>query len=467
MMTNSEYISFIRGKSIVHGDVGFTISKDELSPMLFEFQKDIVRWALAKGRAALFTATGTGKTLMQCEWAKHVHAQTRGSILIVAPLAVCHQTKDMAANIGLDITVCRSQNDVVRGVNITNYEMLHKFNADSFDGIVLDESSILKNYSGATRNMIIDMFGATPYRLACTATPAPNDFMELGNHSEFLGVMTRTEMLSMFFVHDGGDTSQWRLKGHAAQDYWAWIASWAVVLTMPHDLGYEDDGFALPPLNIHHVEIPSALPADGMLFAMPAETLMERKQARASTTSDRVTKCSEIVNAADGPFLVWCGLNRESEMLSRLITDAVEIKGADSTDHKESSMLGFSRGDIRVLVTKPSIAGFGMNWQHCSNVAFVGLSDSFEEYYQAVRRCWRFGQKNQVNVYIITSELEGAVVENIKRKERDAERLVSEMVVHTQYIVSENIKKTTRSDSSYAPTDDILTPEWLNADNSD
>jgi hypothetical protein len=456
-----EYQEFLERKRITVTDTGFDIDRGNINPILFGFQKDIVKWAIAKGRAALFTMTGTGKTLMQLEWAKHIHNHTRENVLVVAPLAVSHQTAREGLKLGINAAVCRKQGDIKSGINITNYEMINHFDLSLFSGVVLDESSILKSYSGSIRNMIIEGFSRTPYRLACTATPAPNDYMELGNHSEFLASMTRTEMLSMFFVHDGGETSKWRLKGHAEDKYWEWVASWSVVLTKPSDLGYEDNGFNLPPLNINEVVIERSLPMDGFLFPMVAETLMERRQARRDSKSERVEKCAEIANSHNRPFLAWCDLNSESEMLTKRINGAVEVKGSDSNEHKENAMLGFSDGSIRCLVTKPSIAGHGMNWQHCSDMAFVGLSDSFEQYFQAIRRCWRFGQTKPVNAYIITSDMEGNVVSNIKRKEEQAMKMINEMVVHTKNIVKENIKSTKQETTSYKPVERMEIPSWM------
>lgn len=456
-----EYTDFLATKRIEAGSCGFDIPRDRIHPMLFDFQKDIVKWALKKGRAALFTMTGTGKTIMQLEWARNVHIKTGNNVLIVAPLAVSHQTAREGKKLQTEVKICRTGADVSNGLNITNYEMLHKFSASDFGAVVIDESGILKDYSSSTRNQLIDMFRFTPYRLACTATPAPNDYMELGNHAEFLGIMSRPEMLSMFFVHDGGDTSQWRLKGHAEKRYWEWLASWSVVLTKPSDLGYEDGGFDLPNLAIRNITVESNKPIDGMLFAMPATTLLERRQARRDSTDDRVKRCVDIVNSTTERFLVWCDLNSESELLAKQINGAVEIRGSHDNDYKEKNMLSFANGDIRVLVSKPSICGHGMNFQVCHNMAFVGLSDSFEQYFQAVRRCWRFGQKHPVNVYIVTSELEGEVVKNIARKEEQAMRMIAEMTEHTKAITSRNIKSTVREVSEYNPSIDMEIPSWV------
>lgn len=450
------YDSFINNKRSVAPSTGFTIDQDTLHSSLFEHQSDIVRWALQRGRAAIFAGTGLGKTRMQIEWAMNVHRQTGGDVLLMAPLAVATQTVREAAELGYEVTMCRSQDDVKPGLNITNYEMLHKFEPILFDGVVLDESSILKSFTGKIRNELIESFAFTPYRLACTATPAPNDFMEIGNHAEFLGVMKRTEMLSMYFVHDGGDTSKWRLKGHAEKEFWRWVASWGVVLEKPSDLGYSDDGYNLPPLTItdHVIEV------DGE----PAKSLSQRQKARRETVAERVAACAEIVNASDQPFLVWCDLNIESEMLTAAIPDAVEIKGSDKASRKEQAMLDFAAGKIRVLVTKPKIAGFGMNWQHCADMVFVGLSDSFEQVFQAIRRCYRFGQTRPVNVTMITSIREGATADNIKRKEDDFRKMVSEMVKYTKDITSELTREAERDVTEYVAKASIIIPPWLRSE---
>jgi len=457
-----DYSEFIQSKIISIDDSGIDIELSDLNDYLFDWQKDIVKFALKKGKCALFTMTGTGKTLMQVEYAKHIHDYTNSPILILSPLAVSHQTIREGLKIDVNINLCETQSDIINGINIANYEKLHNFDPSKFSGIILDESSILKSKSGHYRNYIIDSFRNTPFKLACTATPAPNDFMELGNHSEFIGVLSYSEMLSSFFIHDGGDTAKWRLKGHAQSEFWKWLSEWSVILTKPSDLGYTDNGFNLPKLNTHSIVIKSNKPADGYLFPMVAQTLQERRSARQSSIDERVSKCAEIVNSTSEPFIVWCNLNKESELLAKAITGAKEIRGCHDNDYKEKTMLEFSDGFLRVLVTKPSISGHGMNWQHCSNMTFVGLSDSFEQYFQAVRRCWRFGQKKDVNVYIITSDLEGAVVDNINRKEQKAMQMIDELVKYTKDIISENIKSTRRMQSYYKPSQQIIIPEWLN-----
>lgn len=459
-----DYKEFLEKKKISVAYTGFEVDKELLNKALFPYQKDILYWALRKGKAALFEDCGLGKSIQQLEWANQVCRHTNGNVLILAPLAVAAQTVREGQKFGIEVNICKSQADVVPGINITNYEMLEHFVCSTFSGVVLDESSILKHFESKTRTLIIENFNNTPYKLACTATPAPNDFMELGNHSEFLNVMSRTEMLSTFFVHDGGETAKWRLKGHAEDKFWEWIASWAVVLTKPSDLGYEDDSFILPPLEMfeHVVKSPVAQ-NDGQLCFVPemAQTLLDRRQARKESLESRVSKAVELANSNDEQWLIWCDLNAESEALTKGIHGAVEVKGSDSNEHKTNSMLEFAQGKIRVLVSKPSIAGFGMNWQNCNNMIFVGLSDSYEAFYQAVRRCWRFGQTKQVNAHIVISEREGAVKSNIERKEADSKRMSDEMVRHTQKILESEIHATKRISTEYVADKQMIIPKWL------
>lgn len=428
-MQGMTYEEFIAAKEIRMRDAGLK-SLPELNSMLFDFQRHIVGQSLRKGRYAIFCDCGLGKTPMQLEWAHHVP----GRVLILAPLAVAQQTVREGSKFGIKVVYERHASSRAKIV-ITNYEMLENFCHDDFAGIVLDESSILKSYSGSLRNQIISTFNRTSYRLACTATPAPNDFMELGNHAEFLGVLTRVEMLSTFFVHDGGETSKWRLKRHAERDFWKWICSWAVMARRPSDLGFDDGKFILPQLHIHDIAVQVHKPTDGRLFSLPAITLDERRKARQGSVMERTERVAEIAaGKPNATWIIWCNLNYESELAAKIIPDAVELRGSDDREDKAAKMLDFASGGIRVLVTKPSIAGFGMNWQHCSNIQFLGLSDSYEQFYQAVRRCWRFGQANPVDCYIVTSSNEGAVTENIKRKERDANKLAEEMIKVCQVV---------------------------------
>ena len=450
----SAYNEFLRSKAVVDLPSGLEITGD-LNPSLFEFQRDLTRWALRRGRAAIFADCGMGKTPMQLVWAKHVPGPT----LIVAPLAVASQTVREGRKFGVPVKYVRSQPTNPSGVSITNYEMLGSFDATAWHGVVLDESSIVKNKDGAFRNQLISEWSSVPFRLACTATPAPNDFTELGNHAEFLGVMSMTEMLSTFFVHDGGSTQNWRLKGHARADFWKWLCSWAVMLRKPSDLGYEDDGFTLPPIEYHDHVIDTETAPEGFLFAVQAQTLHERLAARRATIEERVALCAAHVNASNEEWVVWCNLNDESTALVNAIPDAVEVRGSDSNDDKERKLLEFSSGAHRVLVTKPKIAGHGMNWQHCRNVAFVGLSDSWEQYYQAVRRCWRFGQDRDVRVHVYTARTEGAVVANIQRKEADARVMVDEMTANMRELNKENVRGAARQTEEYM-TDTTVGEGW-------
>jgi len=445
-----KYKEFLRNKSATDVETGIKVEK--LNSQLFDFQRDITRWALKRGRAAIFADCGLGKTPMQLEWANKIP----GNVLILAPLAVAEQTVREGEKFNIKVDYHRSQKDVKGKITITNYEMLHKFNPAHYNGIVLDESSILKSYTGKFRNEIIESFQNTPFKLCCTATPAPNDFMELGNHAEFLGTSSRTEMLSMFFVHDGGETQKWRLKGHAESEFWRWLCSWAVMIRKPSDLGYENDGFILPELKIHErlVKVDKSHGTGETLFRMPAETLQARQKERKITIAERVKEAASIINGDGKPWIIWCNLNTESESATKAVKDSLEISGSHSHDYKTKNMIGFTKGNFRILVTKPKIAGFGMNWQHCSNVIFLGLSDSYEQYYQAIRRCWRFGQKKQVNCYIITAETEGAVVENIKRKEQDAQKMAEGMVKHMHKINEQNIKGAKKDKATYKTSSD-------------
>lgn len=437
--SNSDaYAEFLASKEVVIPTSGFDPT-EPLGSHLFPFQRDIVRWALRRGKAAIFADCGMGKTVMQLEWARHIG----GPVLILAPLAVTKQTAEEGKKFGIAVQEARSQEEAGSGITITNYEMLDHFDTSKFRGIVLDESSILKAHDGKTRTRIIQAFSKTPFRLACTATPAPNDYMELGNHSEFLGIMTMPEMLAMYFVHDSSDTQKWRLKGHAEGDFWKWLASWAVTVRRPSDLGYEDGEFILPPLSMHE-HIAATMPG-----AKPAKTLQERIQARRESVPQRVARCADLVNSTPGPWIVWCNLNAESSAAVKAIPGAVEVRGSDKSEVKAARMMAFTRGEIRVLVTKPSICGFGMNWQHCANVAFLGLSDSYEQFYQAIRRCWRFGQHNPVGCHVVIADTEGAVLGNIRRKEDDARNMADNLVDCMGDLTRQELQRAAREETEY------------------
>lgn len=421
------YADFLASKS--HGAPldGFEIAPDELMPALYDFQRDVTAWALRAGRASLFADCGLGKTPMQLEWARRIVERTDGDVLILAPLAVSGQTAREAERFGIEARVVRERDQLQPGISITNYERYERFASHPWQGVVLDESSILKAFDGKTRAGLTEWGQTIPYRLCATATPSPNDYEELGGHSEFLGVLNRRQMLAEFFVNDGISAAHWRLKGHGQEAYWRWIATWARAFRDPSDLGYPSDGFNLPALNVHVHEVDGDHVAEDRLFAVPASTLSERRQARRESLGPRVEHAIRLVGT-DEPCVVWCDLNSESEALARAIPDAVEVRGSDDPDTKEDRLLAFTDGRARVIVTKPRIGGWGLNWQHCARIVFVGLSDSYESYYQAVRRCWRFGQTRPVEVHIVASRLEQAVLENIRRKEAQASELFERVV---------------------------------------
>ncbi|MAM57151.1 MAG: helicase [Salinicola sp.] len=456
------YIQFLTRKAVTDPMTGLD-NPPALPDCLFPHQRDIVRWALKRGRAALFAGTGLGKSLMELAWAQAINQVTGKNILHLAPLAVSQQMAREADKFGIPARIVASQDDCSAGTNITNYQKLDHFDLSKFGGVILDESSILKNTDGHYRTKLIEACQAIPFRLAATATPAPNDFMELGNHAEFLGIMSYTDMLATFFVHDGGDTQKWRLKGHAENEFWKWMASWAVMLRKPSDLGYANDGYDLPPLQFrqHIVAADYAPDAEmGTLFPMQAQTLSERIAARRTTVEPRCEMAASIT-PSDRPFVWWCNLNGEAELLAKQIPGAVNLHGGLKEGEKERILLAFSDGEIRVLITKPSLAGFGMNWQHCADTGFVGLNDSFEQFYQAVRRFWRFGQQKPVTAHIIASELEGATVANIKRKEADADRMAAAMVMHMADLSSEAVRGSVRDTPNYTPSVPVTIPAFL------
>jgi len=438
-----------------------------MPPSLFPHQSALTAWALRRGRAAIFADTGLGKSRMQIAWADAVTLHTGKPVLILAPLAVAPQTVAEGAELGLRVQHCRdgSDFDPAEGaaIVITNYDRLHRFDPAVFAGVVLDESSCIKHHDAKTLRTLLTAFRETPFKLCATATPAPNDWTELGTHAEFLGVCTRAEMLAEFFTHDGGDTSVWRLKGHARHIFWQWVSAWGVMVRRPSDLGFDDSAYDLPALHLHEHTVDTEMPLNGMLFAAEAQTLSERRDARRMSTDDRVRDCAAIVNGDDEPWVVWCDLNAEGDALTKAIKGAVQIAGADSVEVKEQRLADFAAGRFRVLVSKPSICGFGLNWQHSARMAFVGVTDSFEAYYQAVRRCWRFGQKRDVHVHVFASSSEGAVVANLKRKERDAMAMASSLSAETREAVLANVRGTTRQTNLYNAHRRVTVPGFLKA----
>ena len=453
------YSDFVSGKLGIVQRAGIDAPLRDYG--LFPHQVDLVKWALRRGCAAIFADTGLGKSRMQVAWADMVSRHADCDVLILAPLAVAEQTVEEAASIGVSICHAREQADITGRIIITNYDRLHKFDCSRFGAVVLDESSIIKHHAAKTLQTLLDTFRNTPHKLCATATPAPNDWTELGNHAEFLGVRSRAEMLAEFFVHDGGDTQTWRLKGHARVAFWRWVASWGAMVRSPADLGHDASLYALPPLNVHQHTVEIEHNAAHGLFAMEAQTLMERRDARKQSLAERVAACAAIVNEDNQPWVVWCDLNAEGDALTKAIDGAVQISGADDAETKEQRLHDFAHGKIRVLVSKPSICGFGLNWQHCKRMAFVGVTDSFEAYYQAVRRCWRFGQKSPVDVHVFASNQEGAVVQNLRRKEADAkamaEAMASETIDAVQTSVLGNIKET----NPYRPRAVMAVPAFL------
>lgn len=430
---------------------------------LFPHQSALTSWAIRRGRAAIFADTGLGKSRMQLAWADAVRKYTKKPVLILAPLAVAPQTVQEGAELGIEVKHCRDGSEAHgNGIVITNYDRLHRFDASTFGAVVLDESSCIKHHDTRTLKTLLTAFRDTPFKLCATATPAPNDWTELGTHAEFLGVCTRAEMLAEYFTHDGGDTSVWRLKGHARDVFWRWVSQWGAMVSKPSDLGFDDSAYSLPPLHLHEHTVSTEMPLNGMLFAAEAQTLSERRDARRMSIDDRVRDCASIVNQdKDEPWVVWCDLNAEGDALTKAIDGAVQIAGADSVEVKEQRLADFAAGKIRVLVSKPSICGFGLNWQHSARMAFVGVTDSFEAYYQAVRRCWRFGQKRDVHVHVFASSSEGAVVANLKRKERDATAMAESLSQETRGAVMMEVTGSTRQTNIHNASQKVSVPAFL------
>jgi DNA modification methylase len=451
----SDYAAFLESKRLLVGRNGPSIEPGEVNPILFPFQRDLVAWAVRKGRAALFADTGLGKTFMQLEWARLIGERT----LIVAPLSVARQTTREASKLGLQVHYSRG--DLFDGLTITNYEMVEHFDPANYGAVVLDESSILKALEGKTRRRLIEMFADIPYRLACTATPAPNDISEIGNHAEFLGVMAHHEMLSAFFVHGSmgiGEKDGWRLKGHAEDAFFRWLASWGMAVRRPSDLGYDDDGFALPPLTIRPEFVEADYVPEGQLFFAGLKGVTDRAAVRRKTTEARAERAAELVNGNDDQWIVWHGLNTEGDALLRLIPDARLVEGSQSPEEKAATLEAFQDGAFRVLVTKPSIAGFGMNFQNAHRMAFVGLSDSWESYYQSIRRCWRFGQTQPVEAAIVLSDAEAAIYENVMGKEREAKAMQERLIEHMAAFEREELAG--EDDEFPYETDTVEHPGW-------
>jgi DNA modification methylase/superfamily II DNA or RNA helicase len=451
---NEQLAKFIESKKLRAHFYGKEISPADVHPLLKDFQRDVVVWAVRKGRAAVFLDTGLGKTYVQLEYARLMGEKT----LIIAPLSVARQTVRMSANIGVFVKYVRHQSECTEQISITNYEMLDEFDPAAFGAIVLDESSILKSLDGKTKQKILTSFSETSYRLACTATPAPNDETEIGNHAEFLGVCSSNEMLAMFFIHankvreidagngdilkikQSGDKGQeWRLRNYARDTFYEWMSSWSILLRKPSDLGYSDEGYDLPALNIKPIFVDVDYVPDGQLFFIGLSGIQERHEVRQATLAERVKVAADLVNNSDEQWLVWCGLQSEGDALEKAINDAVQVQGSDALEHKINAIQDFQDGKSRVLITKPKIAGFGMNFQNCHNMIFVGLSDSWEAYYQCIRREWRFGQMFPVNVFIILSEVEREIYANVMQKEAVAKRMSDELIARLKKLEKDEI----------------------------
>lgn len=434
------YAEFLERRAQLDGEHGFT--PEWMPTFLFPFQEQLVEWALRKGRAAVFADCGLGKTPMQLVWAENVRRRTGRPVLIVTPLAVALQTEVEAQKFGIEATVSRD-GTAAAGITVTNYDRLHLFDRHDYGGVVCDESSAIKAFDGARRALVTDFMRKMPYRLMATATAAPNDYIELGTSSEALGYLGYMDMLNRFFVNDRnssatrryrGETPKWRFKGHAEDPFWQWVSSWARALRRPSDYGYSDDGFVLPELVQRQHVVKAAQTVDGSLFEVPAVTLKEEREEARRTLNERCESAAALLTDAEHG-IAWCQLNLEGDRLTREIDGAVQVKGSDSVEAKEEALTAFSRGEIRVLVTKPTIAGWGLNWQHCHRMTFFP-SHSYEQYYQAVRRCWRFGQQNPVTVDIVTTEGATRALANLERKAGQADRMFDALVAHMRGAVS-------------------------------
>ena len=452
----TDYEEFLNAKAQNVLEVGLAIHPDAIHPMLFPFQRDITRWALKQGRAAIFADTGLGKTLMQVEWAQTLYHRLQIRTLIIAPLSVARQTVREAAKLGIPVHYTRNGEDLADGINITNYELVQRFHAGDFGAVVLDESSILKNVAGAYRQALTEQWAQTPYRLCCTATPAPNDITEIANHAEFLGISTRTNMLAAYFVHDD---SEWRLKGHAKKAFYRWLASWSMAVRRPSDLGYEDAGYVLPPLAVtpHWVDV-RIEPTD-TLFFMGLHGIQDRAAVRKATLGDRVAQAAALIEQTEGQWIAWVGMNEEGRLLHHAMPDSVLMEGSQSPEQKQEALERFQRGDARVLITKVKIAGFGMNLQNAHQMVFVGLNDSWEGWYQAIRRCYRFGQTEPVAVHVVLSEAERPIFDNVQAKEREALSMQAALIQQMTNYEREALQLTTDVRETYAQGD-VQGPGW-------
>ncbi|MGE0533169.1 MAG: helicase-related protein [Hyphomonadaceae bacterium] len=458
-MSLDAYHEAIAKKRVTFAACGF--EPGELHPSLKPHQAHCVDFAIRAGTAALFLDTGLGKTLCALDWARAVTEHTNKPVLMLAPLAVAQQHQREAERFGLDSKAIREPHEIAGArTYITNYDRLAKFDVDQFAGVVLDESSILKSFTGATTRQLIKSFARTPYRLACTATPAPNDHTELGQHADFLGIMESPEMLSRWFLADQTQMGRYRLKRSAVRPFWDWVASWARAIAKPSDIGCSDDGYDLPPLQMtrHVVEADRSVDTGEHLFRIPDMSATSIHKEKRLTKDARADVIADLVNGGAEPWVVWCDTDYEADALAQRIPDAVEVRGSMTAEKKEAGLVAFSTGQARVIITKPSIAGFGLNWQHCAHVAFAGLSFSYESYYQAVRRCWRFGQTRPVNVHVAMADTERAIWDVISRKTDDHDTMKAEMTAAMR-----RASRQSQVLKDYNPNQPMRIPTWLNS----
>lgn len=460
------YQEFLSRKRLVDAPSGLT-EIPKLNPALFDFQRDIVKWALKRGRAALFEDCGLGKTIQQLQWAQSIHESTGKDMLILSPLGVADQTVEEGEKFGFEVRYCRDQKQARRGLTITNYEMLEHFDPSSFGAVALDEPSFLKSYMGKTKRSVLSLFRRTPYKLPCIATPSPNDYMELGNYAEFLGVMPSSEMLARFFINDTERVGHYTLKGHAEKPFWEWVASWAVCITKPSDLGYSDAGYELPPLNVNEVVVEANHPEfyeAGSFLPKPALSSTEIHKVMRKTTAARAEKLAEIAATVDGPMVLWCNTDYESKALAECIPGAVELRGSEPLQVKLEKLRAFRRGQIGRFITKGKIAGYGQNWQeHCHNMGFM-INYSYEMFYQCLARCHRFGQKHPVNAWVVVAETEIGVLETLRRKQEAHRRMQRAMVEAMRTAEMHNIGALTRQALTQSTgSQKIIIPDWIAA----
>lgn len=455
------YAGFIAGKTRIDRPCGME-GKVDLHQSLFAWQKPLVQWALRRGRAILAEDCGLGKGIQLLNWSHNIHAHTNRDVLILAPLGVRAQLELESKKFGIEINLCRNQDQVKKGVNVTNYEMMHHFDPQHFAGVCGDELSCIKNETSATRNMMINYWQQTPFRLGCSATPAPNDYMELGNYCEFLGIMTRTEMLATYFTHDGGETSKWRLKGHAQDHFWRFVSSWMLCISKPSDIGFSDEGFALPELKEHwHVLEDTSEPQDGMLFKMPAATMSEQRGVKRATIKKRCEYVADLVSKEKTPCIVWGELNDECDLAEELIKDSVQVAGCESPEEKERKLVGFIQGDFDFLVSKASICGYGMNMQRCPRAVDLSITHSAEDRYQKKKRIHRYGQKNTCHYHNVMMDAEVNIKENMDRKDREAIEMRLEMQKHMAETIKAELGMTSRQHVPYEPTKKLELPSWI------